>query len=657
MAMNRRMLCRLRGPVVLASLVALAFLLRPSAQAGDSEERLPPPGKEELAKALDSVKSLYKKEFAEAKEDAEAGKALAATLLKEGKDTPGKEEAALRFAAISLARDVASQAGDHPTAMEAIEELARGFTVDTLPMKADALAAAAKSTKGKDESIALAETALQILEEAVHSDNYKAALSLVATAQTAAATAKNVALVGRVDKTEAEIRATQKEFERVQPFLTKLAKNADDKDANLEAGKYYCFFKNNWPKGLPYLAKCGDQSLKSLADRDLTKPKLAKKQVELGDAWAALGDKEKGPARKGLLRRAHHWYTEALSDPEALVGLTRVRVEKRAEEIAKAYPATQSALGTSNIAVEIRKMDGMHPGGEAVRFSPDGKFLLTGGNNDSLPRLWDVKTGKMLQQLNGHNGGAVYSVAISPDGKLGASGGSDNSIRIWDLKGGKLVSTIQQHWGAVRGLAFIAGGKQLVSASNDNTVRVWDVATGGQQRMMQGHTNQINNMAVSKDGSKALTTSFDNTARIWDLKTGVEKLKFMGHNRPVWGAALSPNGKVAATSGYDGFIRIWDANTGKELRTLEVNKSMVWSLAFSPDGKRLLAGNGGVCDGFGGVNFGNDNDLHLFDVSTGKEIRRIAGHTNWVRGVAFSNDGRYAASVGNDNMVRLWGSK
>src|SRR5262249_46041310 len=159
--------------------------------------------------------------------------------------------------------------GDHATAMEAIGELVRSFTVDTLPMKAKALAGAAKATKGKEANVALAETALQILEAAVHADSYEAALSLADTAAKAAANAKVPALASRAKKATEDFHATQKEYERIKPLLAKLTKGADDKEANVEAGKYYCFFKGNYAKGLPYLAKGGDAALKALADKEL----------------------------------------------------------------------------------------------------------------------------------------------------------------------------------------------------------------------------------------------------------------------------------------------------------------------------------------------------------------------------------------------------
>ena len=111
---------------------------------------------------------------------------------------------------------------------------------------------------------------------------------------------------------------------------------------------------------------------------------------------------------------------------------------------------------------------------QSVSFSPDGRTLASGSFDNTI-RLWDVVSGKELQQLSGHTG-SVQAVSFSPDGRTLASGSLDKTIRLWNVVSGKELSKLAGHTSSVWSVAFSPDGRTLARGSDDNQIRLWDVS-------------------------------------------------------------------------------------------------------------------------------------------------------------------------------------
>jgi WD40 repeat protein len=171
----------------------------------------------------------------------------------------------------------------------------------------------------------------------------------------------------------------------------------------------------------------------------------------------------------------------------------------------------------------------------------------------------------------------------------------------------------------------------------------------------RGHSGEIAAVAASPNGAKAVSGAhksqfFDRDAIIWHVHSGKIDRRLRGHKVGIFSAAYSPDGQTIATGGggavrgrhwvHDNSIRIWNAN-GDPLREFGEDLYFVYGLAFSPDGKFLLSGSGNhakkarVADG---------SCLRLWEVTTGREIRRFGHHTAAANAVAFSPEGEYVVA-------------
>ncbi|MEM9450683.1 MAG: NB-ARC domain-containing protein [Cyanobacteria bacterium P01_E01_bin.6] len=330
----------------------------------------------------------------------------------------------------------------------------------------------------------------------------------------------------------------------------------------------------------------------------------------------------------------------------------------------------------------------------SVAFSPNDQLLAS--SSDTSVHLWDLETGDCRYQLKGHKNWVRF-VTFCPEGRFLASASEDHTVKIWNSQTGHCCYTLQGHSNWVRSVAFSPDRQTLSTGSGDHTIKMWDIHTGQCIRTLQGYTNRMRTVALGTDSHTLVSGHDDHHVRIWNVKTGACTRQLRGHTNSVCSVAISPDDSILASASEDQTIRLWSLETGQCLRILRGHTNRIWSVAFTADQMRLVSGSEdqtirvwdigtgqclhvlhghtswicSVATGSSHVNSSSveqgdtvergaiasgsyDQTIKIWSLSTGRCIRTLSGHDNWVWTVAFSPNGQLIATGSGDHTVKVW---
>jgi WD40 repeat protein len=227
---------------------------------------------------------------------------------------------------------------------------------------------------------------------------------------------------------------------------------------------------------------------------------------------------------------------------------------------------------------------------EELAFSPDGKHLVS-GSEDQTARIWDLSSGESKVLFHDH---AVTGVAFHPSGALFATGSRAGDVRVFDLSG-KQTAVYDEQGGEVFAVAFSPDGRWLASSGTTGSLTLREVGTRKAVRWttlpgargvefspdgrylavsgtstslwlceipsvtcneLRAHQSQVRGMRFLPDSRALVTAGGDGNLLLWDVET-FEHRVYEGHRAPIFDVDVSPDGAWIATASGDETVRVW----------------------------------------------------------------------------------------------------
>lgn len=267
-------------------------------------------------------------------------------------------------------------------------------------------------------------------------------------------------------------------------------------------------------------------------------------------------------------------------------------------------------------------------------FSENGKLLAAAAG--STAKIWYTATGALMKEL-AHEGDFMWVHFCSNDTRL-ISGSTDGKIKMWDTISWDATQEVD-NLSTLTALTFHQD-RYFACGLTDGSIRLWKrCTTAWVSQWTLKSSRWIDSLAISSDGLLLASSEYGTTVSIWDVETG-NMLHTIRGQETLAAVKFSQKGQTLVIASDEGLIEFWNTQNWNLERTLQT-EGYFTDFAISPNDKYIATNE-------------DLSSITVWDIEKGAVCQVAEGHIGPIRGVIFSSDGQFMASVGGDSTTRLW---
>jgi WD40 repeat protein len=314
------------------------------------------------------------------------------------------------------------------------------------------------------------------------------------------------------------------------------------------------------------------------------------------------------------------------------------------------YWHSQPQISTINLAKFAAILDRSINLDSNLRFSSTSAMIAA--VRDCAPNLVPkIPNWTCQHTLTGHQGlfAAIKTIAISSHLPIVATGSEDTTIRLWNIDTGAEIGLLTGDQKSLETIAFHPHqSRLLISGDRAGQIKLWQVDKLAELISIDSQQSKVNCLAISPDGRLMISGGSDKTIKIWLLgltdERSIDSLATLKvHQLAVNGIAFNPiEGEVAfASVSSDRRVILWGMESKTPLDIFTTHTQAVKTLAFSPDGKLLATA-------------GDDGLILIWDVDCRKLVQTLSAHRWTISALSFLADGNTLISASWDGNIKFW---